>query len=117
MGRGESKRAARNAWVWGRERGDQGTAACATRALQGQGNQLWGNELRINFPQFWVKEVGQTGTMARHNTPNGQKCCHNHCPVKSTVHKSNDFPCSVIITQIAPQVPQDELPKEWTLRV
>ena len=29
----------------------------------------------FNFPRFWVKEVGQTGTTARHNTQNGQKCC------------------------------------------
>ena len=55
----------------------------------------------MNFPQFWVQEVGQTGTMARHDTQNVQKCCDSHSPVKSTVHKENHFPCSTIITQIA----------------
>ena len=53
------------------------------------------------FPQFWVKEVGQTGTIVRHKTQNGQKCCHTHSPFKSTVHKGNMFPCSEIITQMA----------------
>ena len=37
--------------------------ACHRRRRVGQGNQH-----RMKFPQFWVKEVGQTGTMARHNT-------------------------------------------------
>ena len=37
-----------------------------------KGNSLWGHEHRINFPQFRVKEVGQTGTIARHNAQNGQ---------------------------------------------
>ena len=37
--------------------------------------------------QFWVKEVGRTGTMARQNTQNGLKCCNIHSPIKKTVHK------------------------------
>ena len=61
----------------------------------------WGNSDRINFPQFWVKEVGQMGTMARHNTQNGQKCGDTHSPFKGTVHKGYNFPCSTIITQTA----------------
>ena len=35
----------------------------------------------------WVKEAGQTGTMARHNTQNGQKCSANYSPFKSTFKK------------------------------
>ena len=58
---------------------------------------------------FWVKEVGQTGTMATTlntqtttlNTQNGRKCCDSHSPFKSTVHKGCNFACSIIITQIA----------------
>ena len=41
------------------------------------------------------------GTIARHNTQNGQKCCDNHSSFKSMVHKGNNFPCSMIITEIA----------------
>ena len=74
-----------------------GNASCAP---QGKGNELWGDEHRINFPQFWVKEVGQMGTLARHNTQNGQKRCDYHSPFKSMVHKRNNFPCSVIIARI-----------------
>ena len=39
--------------------------------------------------------------MARHNAQNGQKGCDNHSPFKSTVHTGYNFPCSMIITQIA----------------
>ena len=68
---------------------------------KGKGNLLWRNEHRINCTQVWVKEVGQTGTMATHNTPSGQKCCDNHLPFKSTVHKGYNVPCSMIVIQIA----------------
>ena len=40
----------------------------------------------------WVKEGVQTGTMARHNTPNGQKCGDTHSPFRSTGHKRNTVP-------------------------
>ena len=39
--------------------------------------------------------------MARHNTPNGQKCGDSQPPFKSTVHKGYSFPCSAIIPRIA----------------
>ena len=39
--------------------------------------------------------------MAGHNTQNGQNCCDNRPPLKSTVHKRNTFPCSMTITQSA----------------
>ena len=42
---------------------------------------------RINFPQFWVKEVSPTGTMARHDTQTGQKCRDDRSPFNSTVRK------------------------------
>ena len=51
----------------------------------------------INFPPFWVKEVGQMGTMARHNTQNRQKVAI----ITSMFHKTNTLPCSRITTQIA----------------
>ena len=41
----------------------------------------------MTFPQFWVKEVVQTGTMARHGAQSGQKCCDNRSPFKSRAHK------------------------------
>ena len=41
------------------------------------------------------------GTMARHNTQNGQNCCDNRSPFKSTGHKGNILPWSMIITRIA----------------
>ena len=78
---------------WGPEEnegeGEGGSAHCAP---QGKGNQLLGNSHRMNLPQFWVKEVGQTGTMARHNTQNGQKCCDHRSPFKNTVHNGCNFP-------------------------
>ena len=40
------------------------------------------------------------GTIARHNTQNGQKCCDSHSPFKRTVHKGYNFPCSTVITEI-----------------
>ena len=61
---------------------------------------LSGDEPRIDVPQFRVKEVGQTGTMARHSTQNGQNHCDGHSPFKSTVHKGCDCPCSMTITRI-----------------
>ena len=39
--------------------------------------------------------------MARHNTENGQKCCDDPSPFKSTVHKGYNCPCSTTIVQIA----------------
>ena len=86
--------------AWAQGRGGSGNASCA---LQGKGNQLWYFFFwhRINFSQFWVEEVGQTGTLARHSTQNGQKCSNTLSPFKSTVHKGNNSPCSMIITQIA----------------
>ena len=68
---------------------------------RGRGMGLWGNVHRINFPQLCVNEVGQTGTTARHNSQNGQKCCHDHSLFKGTVHTRNNFPCSMMIPQIA----------------
>ena len=44
--------------------------------------------------------MGQTGTMARHNTRNGQNCCDSRSPFKSAVHKGYNLPCSTTITQI-----------------
>ena len=75
----------------------KGTASCAP---QGKGNWLRGKSHRIKFPQLWVKEVGQTGTTARHSTQNGQKCSDDHSPFKRTVHKGNNSPCSIIIPQL-----------------
>ena len=74
-----------------------GGASCAP---PGVGDWPWGDEHCIDFPRFRVKEGGQTGTMARHNTSNGQKCCDDRFPFKSTVHKGYIFPCSTMMTQI-----------------
>ena len=41
----------------------------------------------LNF----VKEVCQTGTMARHSTQNGPKRCDDHSPFRSVVRKKTDF--------------------------
>ena len=38
--------------------------------------------------------------MARHNAKKREKCCDNHSPLKSMVHKGYNFPYSMIITQI-----------------
>ena len=38
--------------------------------------------------------------MARQKTQNGQKCCDNRSPLKSTARKGHNFRCSMIITQI-----------------
>ena len=59
------------------------------------------NKHRIDFPQFWVKEVGQTGTMARHNTQSAQKYCGDHSPFQSPGHEGYNFPCSTMATQMA----------------
>ena len=48
-----------------------------------------------------VKEVGQTGTIVRHTTQTGQKCCDDRSAFQRTVHKGYHFLCSEIITQIA----------------
>ena len=62
-------------WQWS-DKHDQ-EAACSFIALGGslgQGGRFlraageWGDWHRVNLPQFWVKKVGQTGTMARHIT-------------------------------------------------
>ena len=68
----------------------EGNASCAPQAPQGKGK--WGNQYRINFPQFWVQEMGQTGTMARHNTQNGQKCCDNYIPIQKFGSQRAQFP-------------------------
>ena len=81
-----------------------GHAACRSiwpQAQGGAGHSLWNTEHRIDFPHFWVKEVGQTGPMARHNTQNGQQCCDRRSPFKSTVHNGNNVPSSTMSTQIA----------------
>ena len=65
----------------------RGNASCAPPPPQGKGNELCGDQHRINLPPFWVKEVGQTGITARHRTQNGQKCGDGHPPFKSAVHK------------------------------
>ena len=76
-----------------------GNASCAP---QGKGKGLWGDWHRIRFPQLWVKEVGQTGTMARHNFQTGQQCCHNHTPIqKVRVHEGTNSPCSMTNAQTA----------------
>ena len=36
----------------------------------------------ISYRPVWVKEVGQTGTVARHDTPNGHKWCDDRSPFK-----------------------------------
>ena len=46
-------------------------------------------------------EASQTGTMARHNTQNAQKCCDTHSLFKSTVHKGYNVPYSTTTTRIA----------------
>ena len=67
------------------------------------------------------------GTMAKHNTQNGQKCCDHYSPFKTTAHKGCNFPCSEIITQIVrrricvPRAPWPALclqsaPGSWTAR-
>ena len=56
--------------------------AGAPQPPQGKGNWLSVNWQRITFPQVWVKEVVQTGTMARHNTQKRQNCCDTHSPFK-----------------------------------
>ena len=82
----------------------------ARRRVRGISCAVIGNYRISHFPPFWVKEVNQTGTLARHNTQKGQKCCDNHSSFKYTVHKGRNFHCSMIITHIArrriPHVPQ-----------
>ena len=85
-------------------------------APQGKGIWPWDTWHRINSPQLWVKEVGQTGTTAMHNTQNGQKCCDQSKSPFETVHKKNSSPRSMIITQFArrrisvPSIPGRALP-------
>ena len=55
----------------------------------------------FDSPQFRVKKVGQTDSMARHNTQNRQKCCDDRSQFKGTVHKGYNFPCSMTIPRIA----------------
>ena len=74
-------------------------ASCAPQVRRGgRGIGCGGNGHRINFHRFWVKEVRQTGTMARHKTQTGQKCRDNRSPFKSTVRKGYHCPCSMIMT-------------------
>ena len=48
-----------------------------------------------------VKEVGQTGTTARHNTQTGRKYCDDHSPLKSPAPRGYNFPCSTTTTRLA----------------
>ena len=48
------------------------------------------------FTSIWVKEVHQTGTRVRHDTETDSD---THSPLKRTVHKRNQFPCSMIMTR------------------
>ena len=77
-----------------------GSPYCALQAPQGMGNWRKGNEHRVDFPPFWVKEGAQTGTMARHTTRNGQKCCDNRSAFTSTPHEGYRVPCSTMIARI-----------------
>ena len=75
------------------------TACCRRRRVRI--TSFRGISTALVFLNFWVKEAGQTSTTARHNTQNGQTCYDHHSPFKSTVHKGYNFPCSMIMTQIA----------------
>ena len=79
----------------------EGTLPPHRRRRRGRGiNSCGVSRTALIILIFWVKEAGQTGTTARHNTQNRQKCCDSHSPFKSKVYKGYNFPCSVIITQI-----------------
>ena len=71
------------------------------------------------MPRFWVKEVSSNAHNGRAQHSKRTKCCDNHSPSKSTVHKGYNFPCSTIITQIARHrisIPQEVCPAQTLVR-
>ena len=86
---------------WWQLMGNCGLLGNASCTPHGKSNLLWVISTASTFLNL-VKEVGQMGTMVRHNTQNRPECCHNCSPYKTMLHKGSNFPCSMIITHIAP---------------
>ena len=77
------------------------TAQCRVTGISFRVIFSWHYWHRSKFPQFLGKKVGQTGTMARHNTQNGQNVAITTPPLNSAVHTRYNSACSTIIIQIA----------------